>query len=107
MNDLTDTQRDRLMTDLRVVIADAEELLRLGAQQTGSTAAEWRAKVETRIADAKAAMRDMQDAAVERIRAAGRATDNYVHENPWQAIGVAAGVGAGIGLLLGFLLGRR
>ncbi len=107
MNDLTETQRDRLMTDLRVVIADAEELLRLGAQQTGTAAAEWRAKVEARIADAKAAMRDMQEAALDRIRAAGKATDDYVHEKPWQAIGVAAGVAAGVGLLLGFLLGRR
>ena len=30
-------------------------------------------------------------------------TDKYVHDNPWQAIGVAAGVG----FLLGLLIGRR
>lgn len=103
MNDLATAQRQRLMTDLRVVIADAEELLRLGAQQTGEAAAEWRAKVEARIADAKAAMRDMQESAIEQARAAGRAADGYVRENPWQAVGIAAGVG----LLIGFLMGRR
>ena len=38
-----------------------------------------------------------------RAKAAGRATDAYVHEHPWQSIGVAAG----IGLLLGMLIARR
>jgi ElaB/YqjD/DUF883 family membrane-anchored ribosome-binding protein len=38
-----------------------------------------------------------------RARAAMRATDEYVHDNPWQALGVAAGVG----FLLGYLIGRR
>ncbi len=103
MNDLTEAQRDRLMADLRVVVADAEELLRLGAEQTGAAASEWRARVEARIADAKAAMRDLQDSAIARAKAAGQAADNYVHENPWRAIGVAAGVG----LLVGLLIGRR
>jgi ElaB/YqjD/DUF883 family membrane-anchored ribosome-binding protein len=103
MNDLTEAQRDRLMADLRVVVADAEELLRLGAEQTGAAASEWRARVEARIADAKAAMRDLQDSAIARAKAAGQAADNFVHENPWKAIGVAAGVG----LLVGLLIGRR
>lgn len=103
MNDLTEAQRDRLMADLRIVVADAQELLRLGAEQTGAAASEWRARVESRIADARAAMRDLQDSAVTRAKEAGQAADNYVHENPWKAIGVAAGVG----LLVGLLIGRR
>lgn len=103
MSDLTAAQRERVMADLRVVIADAEELLRLGAEQTGAAATEWRAKVEARLADAKASLLDMQDAAIERAKAAGRAADEYVHENPWRSIGVAAGVG----LVVGLLIGRR
>ncbi len=103
MNDLTEAQRDRLMADLRVVVADAQELLRLGAEQTGAAAGEWRARVESRIADAKAAMLDLQDAAITRAKAVGQATDNYVHDNPWKSIGIAAG----IGLVVGLLIGRR
>jgi ElaB/YqjD/DUF883 family membrane-anchored ribosome-binding protein len=34
---------------------------------------------------------------------AARATDEYVHDNPWQAIGVAAAVG----FLLGLVVARR
>jgi ElaB/YqjD/DUF883 family membrane-anchored ribosome-binding protein len=103
MSDLTTAQRERVMADLRVVIADAEELLRLGAEQTGAAATEWRARVEARLNDAKASMREMQEAAIARAKAAGQAADNYVHENPWKAIGAAAGVG----LLVGLLIGRR
>lgn len=103
MSDLTTAQRERVMADLRVVIADAEELLRLGAEQTGAAASEWRSRVEARLADARASLGRMQDAAIERARAAGQAADAYVHENPWRAIGVAAGVG----LLVGLLVGRR
>jgi len=40
---------------------------------------------------------------VERTRAAAQATDDYVHDNPWQAVSI----GAGVGFLVGFILGRR
>jgi ElaB/YqjD/DUF883 family membrane-anchored ribosome-binding protein len=32
-----------------------------------------------------------------------RATDDYVHEHPWRAVGAAAGVG----LIIGLLISRR
>lgn len=34
---------------------------------------------------------------------ASKATDEYVHENPWAVVGAAVGVG----FLLGLLIGRR
>ncbi len=103
MNDTTLAQKDKLMADLRVVISDAEELLRLGAEQTGANATEWRTRVEERITQAKYKLADLQDSAVARAKAAGHAADDYVHENPWKAIGAAAGVG----LIVGLLIGRR
>ena len=51
---------------------------------------------ELRIADAEAAL-------VDKTKAAARATDDYVNDNPWQAVGIAAG----IGFLLGVIIGRR
>ena len=42
-------------------------------------------------------------ALLEKTKQAARATDDYVHDNPWQAVGVAAA----IGLALGVLIGRR
>lgn len=103
MNDMTVAQKDKLMADLRVVISDAEELLRLGAEQTGASAIEWRARVEDRLGRAKIKLADLQDSAVAKARAAGHAADDYVHDHPWKAIGAAAGVG----LIIGLLVSRR
>lgn len=103
MTDTSIAQKDKLMADLRAVISDAEDLLRLGAEQTGDRATEWRSKVQERITDARHKLADLQDNAIERAKAAGHAADDYVHEHPWKAIGAAAGVG----LIIGLLIGRR
>ena len=42
----------------------------------------------------------IEKTAIETTKTAVRATDNYVHENPWRAIGIAVGIGVVIGLLL-------
>jgi ElaB/YqjD/DUF883 family membrane-anchored ribosome-binding protein len=103
MTDLTDTQRDKVIADLRLVIADAEELLRLSADQVGGQATELRARVEERVRHARDRIAHLQEAAIQKARAAGHAADDYVHEKPWTAIGAAAAVG----LVLGLLIGRR
>lgn len=103
MNDMTTAQTDKLMADLRLVVADAEELLRTTADQAGEGAAELRAKVQASLARARDSLLQAQDAAISKAKAAGRAADDYVHENPWRSIGIAAG----FGLLVGLLIGRR
>lgn len=103
MSDYSSIQKDRLVSDLHAVIADAEALLRASAGDAGEAAGELRAKVQASLERAKRNLADLQDAAVEKAKAAGRATDAYVHENPWQSIGIAAGVG----VLLGLLISRR
>ncbi|HCI13500.1 MAG TPA: DUF883 domain-containing protein, partial [Gallionellaceae bacterium] len=35
-----------------------------------------------------------------RTKEAAKVTDEYVHENPWKAVGIAAGVGLVIGMLI-------
>nr|WP_295079272.1 DUF883 family protein [uncultured Roseateles sp.] len=103
MAEIPTVQSDRLISDLHAVVAEAESLLRATAGSAGEGASELRAKVQASLDRAKHNLADLQEAAVERARAAGRATDAYVHENPWQSIGLAAGVG----LLLGMLISRR
>ena len=103
MNDLTTAQTDKLMADLRLVVADAEELLRTTAGQAGEGAAELRDRVRVSLARARDGLADAQETAVAKARAAGRAADDYVHDNPWRSIGIAAG----FGLLVGLLIGRR
>lgn len=103
MPDVSTAQKDRLMSDLRVVIADAEELLRTTAGELGEGAAEARGRIQARLQQAKENLLQLQEAAVAKAKAAGLAADDYVHENPWRAIGAAAG----IGLVVGLLIGRR
>jgi ElaB/YqjD/DUF883 family membrane-anchored ribosome-binding protein len=94
------TSSDRLLNDLHQVVTDAESLLRATADQTSAGASELRARVQTTLDRAKSSLGEFQAAAVDRAKAAGKATDDYVHDNPWQSVGVAAGVGLLIGLLL-------
>lgn len=94
---------DDLITDFKVVVADAEALLKATANQGGEKLGEVRAKAEESLRIAKARMADAQDALLAKTREAAKATDTYVHENPWKAVGVAAGVG----LVIGLLIGRR
>lgn len=103
MAEMTTVQKEKLMGDLRVVIADAEELLRMTADQAGEGVADIRSRVQSKMNQAKIDLIQLQDAAVAKAKAAGHATDEFVHENPWKSIGIAAG----IGLVVGLLVGRR
>jgi len=100
MFETTAPQREKLISDLRLVIADAEELLRMTADQAGDKAAEVRGRVEDRLQEARGQLAELQNAALARVKAAGHVTDEFVHENPWKSIGAAAGVGLVIGLLI-------
>ncbi|HEX7970688.1 MAG TPA: DUF883 family protein [Thiobacillus sp.] len=101
--DPSEVTREQLVNDFKIVIADAEALLKATAGQGGEALAAVRAKAQESLAVAKAKMADAQAALLVRTKAAARATDAYVHENPWKAIGAAAGVG----LVVGLLIGRR
>ena len=95
--------RNKLMDDLKVVISDTEDLLKMTANQVGDKAIDLRGRMQVRLEQAKAELVRAQEAAVARAKVAGQAADAYVHENPWRAVGI----GAGVGLVVGVLLARR
>lgn len=101
--DLANASKDKLVSDMRLVIGDAEEILRATASQAGEKVGELRERIQERLRDAKIRLQDAEAALVDKTKACARATDDFVHENPWQAVGVAAA----IGLALGLLIGRR
>ena len=103
MSELTSVQKDKLMSDVRLFISDAEEMMRLTADQAGETATEVRQRVQNRLQQARAELAALQAMVVGKAKVAGKATDEYVHDNPWTSVGIAAG----IGLLIGLLAGRR
>jgi ElaB/YqjD/DUF883 family membrane-anchored ribosome-binding protein len=94
---------DQLVADLKTVMSDAEALLKATSSQTGEKIQEVRARAEESLKQARQRLGEIEDEALRRAREVADATDEYVRENPWQSVGIAAGVG----LLLGLLLSRR
>ena len=101
----TDTQaaRERLINDFKTVINDTEALLEATASQTGEKIGAVRERAEESLREARRKLQAMESDLIVQTRAAVKATDTLVHENPWQAVALAATVG----LLLGLLSGRR
>lgn len=102
MENLSDQlNKSQLINEFKVVVADAEALLKATANTSGEKIAEVRTKAEKSLSIAKAKLTDAQDEVLARTKAAAKVTDVYVHENPWRAIGFAASVGVAVGLLIG------
>jgi ElaB/YqjD/DUF883 family membrane-anchored ribosome-binding protein len=97
---MSEVNKERLMSDIKTVLADAEDLLKQAASATGERASELRESALSRLKQAKDKAADVQVVVVEKGKKAARATDDYVHEHPWTSIGVAVGVGVLVGLLI-------
>ena len=94
------TSRDRLVSDLKTLVADAEELLRATASQAGDKIAVARQKIEQSLIEGKKALADAEKNLVQKSKEAADVADDYVRENPWNAVGIAAGIGLVLGLLI-------
>ena len=93
----------KLVEDLKAVVADAEELLKATASQTGERIAAARAKAEESLKAAKVRLAEEEVAVMAKTKAAAKATEDYVRANPWKAVGITAAVG----FVLGILVARR
>lgn len=94
---------DQLVADLKTVMEDAEALLKATSAQTGEKIQEIRARAEESLRQARARLGEVEEEALRRAREISDSAEDYVRENPWQSVGIAAGAG----LLLGLLLSRR
>lgn len=101
--ELSAGNKEKLVSDMKLVITDAEEILRATAGAAGEKVGELRERITVRLRDAKERLADAEAALVDKTKAAARATDDFVHDEPWKAVGVAAA----LGLALGVLIGRR
>ncbi len=91
---------DDVQSDIGKAIAGAEDMLTQAASSTGERAAELRGRALEQLKALQSRMKDVQEAAVEKGKAAAYATDDYVHENPWRSIVAAASIGVVVGLLI-------
>ncbi|HMC13018.1 MAG TPA: DUF883 family protein [Gallionellaceae bacterium] len=95
-----EVSKEKLMQDLRLVVSDTEELLRATAGQAGEKIATLRERIQDSLVSTKARLVAAEEAVVIKTKQAAKVTDEYVHENPWKAVGIAAGAGLIIGMLI-------
>jgi ElaB/YqjD/DUF883 family membrane-anchored ribosome-binding protein len=98
-----DTSREKLVKDLKVVAADANDLLKEVAGSTAEGFAAARTKIEAKLGEAKSRLDDARIAVSEKAKGVQDATEAYVKEKPLRSFGIAAA----IGVIIGFLLRRR
>ncbi|MDD2880634.1 MAG: DUF883 domain-containing protein [Rhodoferax sp.] len=100
MSDTHPVTRQVLIEDTKLLIADAQDLLQLIADKTSENVTDLRFRLEDKIAKYKKDLAKLQAASIKRVKDAGQATDDYVHHEPWKAVGIAAGVAFVAGLLI-------
>ena len=94
---------DALMTDFGALLTEVETLLQRANNASGATADTIQTEVETKLQAAKQRLLDLEGTTADAAKAVKQATEDYVHQNPWQSIGIAAAVG----FLAGVVLSRR
>jgi ElaB/YqjD/DUF883 family membrane-anchored ribosome-binding protein len=95
----TEQANERLTSDLKAVVRDAEELLKTTAGQAGEKVSEVRKRLATALESAKATCHRLEEKTI----AAAKATDRTIRDHPYESIGIAFGVG----LLVGVLVARK
>jgi len=102
---ISNTERayDDLVDEFQNLVAAMEEVFSAATDGGSEKLSELREQAEASIKKAKARLGAVEKTAVAKARQIASDSDDYVHENPWTAVGI----GAGIGLLLGLLLGRK
>jgi ElaB/YqjD/DUF883 family membrane-anchored ribosome-binding protein len=102
-SETTESAISSVAREFRNFVADMEDLIQATTSLNGEDLVRAKAKLQARVAAAKQSARRIGAPLVDRARNTVRATDGYVHEQPWQAIAIAAGAS----VLVGYLLGRR
>ncbi len=92
--------KEQLMDELHAVLTDAEALLQATTSHTGEGAAAARARIQKSLQAVKKTIAATEAAVIEQTKQAAKATDQYVHDNPWKAVGISAAVGVVVGILV-------
>jgi len=103
-NDLSegaDNIKSAASTEIRSLIADVEDLVARIADLKDADVARMRGKVLRAVDTAKASLAERTDSVRRQAQRAAATTDDYVHDRPWQAVGIAVLVGAVVGVLAG------
>jgi len=102
VNDLSDGVsgvKSAATAEIKSLIADVEDLVAKIADLKDADVAKIRNKVMRAVDNAKESLADSADTVRRQAQRAAATADDYVHDSPWQAVGIAALVGAVVGIL--------
>jgi ElaB/YqjD/DUF883 family membrane-anchored ribosome-binding protein len=91
---------EQLIGDFKALMADAEALIKATASHEDGAIAAVRSKASETLANAKENLSVLEGPLVDKAKVMAQGADDFVHRNPWEAVGVAAGLGLLIGLLI-------
>ena len=108
LNQNAASSRDKLVEDVKVLTKDVQELLKATASVVGERTADARTKVQESLKVAQEKLAQIHATAKDKGQQAINATDVYVRDNPWNAVGVAGAIGflLGLGFAAGTFLRR-
>jgi ElaB/YqjD/DUF883 family membrane-anchored ribosome-binding protein len=93
-------QSQKLASDIRAFVHDAETLMKATAMESGDMVVELRRRMQQSVDEIKPHIAMLEAAVSGQVTSAVTCTDTYVRDNPWTAMGISAGVGLVIGLLV-------
>ena len=94
---------ESLIGEFKSLMADAEALIKATEDHPGEAISSIRNKALETLAGAKESLSGVEGKLLDKAKIAADGADDFVHRNPWEAVGVAAG----LGLLIGLFIGRR
>ncbi|MBU3628562.1 YqjD family protein [Polynucleobacter sp. AP-Reno-20A-A9] len=103
LHDEKQASAESLIGEFKALMADAEALIKATEDHPGAAISSIRNKTLETLAGAKESLSGVEGKILDKAKVAAQDADDFVHRNPWEAVGVAAG----LGLLIGLFIGRR
>jgi ElaB/YqjD/DUF883 family membrane-anchored ribosome-binding protein len=97
-----DNSKEKLLVDLRAVVADAQELMSEATNASAEAYASLRGRIEGKVRDVTTQVGRVRSTVGDSAKRANASAQEYVKDNPWKTAGIVTAVA----VILGFTLGR-
>jgi len=94
------TPKATLLDEFNTIVSETEQLLHSAKDDSGAEAGPVAAQVSRNLEAARERLAHLEESIAGKTKAAAKATDSFVRQHPWQAIGIAAALGLVVGMLL-------
>lgn len=96
-------RKEALMKDIKVIVEDADALLKDVGNATVEELSAARTNIESSIGAVRTRLHDVKTSVGQKVGSMATCTQAYVNQHPWKSIGLASIVG----VMIGFLFRRR